>query len=101
MARLSHYDKSGKVAMVDVTAKAVTARTAVARGFIQIGRGALLKIRRLGTPKGNPLEAARVVEIAAAKRTPEWIPLCHPLPFNDIDVNTQLIQNGVDVIPRP
>jgi cyclic pyranopterin monophosphate synthase len=100
MARLTHYRKGGEVAMVDVTAKAVTSRTAVARGFIHIARAALGKIRRLETPKGNPLEIARIAGIAAAKRTSEWIPLCHPLPLTHIDVTTRLCQNGVEITSR-
>src|SRR5580698_11498200 len=100
MARLTHYDKSGKIAMVDVTSKAVTSRTAVAHGFIQIARSALTKIRRMETPKGNPLEIARIAGIAAAKRTSEWIPLCHPLPLTHIDVTTRLCQNGVEITSR-
>jgi cyclic pyranopterin monophosphate synthase len=97
MAKLTHYDKSGKVSMVDVTSKSVTARRAFARGFIQIAGTALSKIRRMDTPKGNPLEIARIAGIAAAKRTSEWIPLCHPLPLTHIDVTTQLCQNGVEI----
>jgi cyclic pyranopterin phosphate synthase len=100
MAKLTHYRKSGEVAMVDVSDKAVTTRTAVARGFIHIARVALGKIRRLETPKGNPLEIARIAGIAAAKRTSEWIPLCHPLPLTHIDVTTRLCQNGVEVTSR-
>jgi cyclic pyranopterin monophosphate synthase len=100
MSRLTHFDKSGKIAMVDVTSKAVTSRTAVAHGFIQIARGALTKIRRMETPKGNPLEIARIAGIAAAKRTSEWIPLCHPLPLTFIDVTTRLCQNGVEITSR-
>jgi cyclic pyranopterin monophosphate synthase len=97
MARLTHYEKSGKVAMVDVTSKAVTARTAVAGGFIMIAPAVMRKIRRFETPKGNPLEVARIAGIAAAKRTSEWIPLCHPLPLTHIDVTLQLCQNGVEI----
>ena len=100
MAKLSHYRKSGEVAMVDVTAKAVTSRTAVARGFIEIGRAALGKVRRLETPKGNPLEIARIAGISAAKRTSEWIPLCHPLALTHIDVTTRLCKNGVEITSR-
>src|SRR5450755_434927 len=100
MSRLTHYSKSGKIAMVDVTSKAVTARTAVARSFVRIGREALAQIRRLETPKGNPLEIARIAGIAAAKRTSEWIPLCHPLPLTHIDVTTRLCQNGVEITSR-
>ena len=100
MAKLTHYRKGGEVAMVDVTAKPATARTAVAHGFIRIARAALAKVRRLETPKGNPLEVARIAGIAAAKRTAEWIPLCHPLPLTHIDVTTRLCQNGVEIRSR-
>ncbi len=86
--------------MVDVTAKPATARTAVARGFVHIARAALAKVRRLETPKGSPLEVARIAGIAAAKRTAEWIPLCHPLPLTHIDVTTRLCQNGVEITSR-
>jgi cyclic pyranopterin phosphate synthase len=100
MAKLTHYKKGGQVAMVDVTAKAATARTAVAHGFIRIAPAAVRKVRRLETPKGNPLEVARIAGIAAAKRTAEWIPLCHPLPLTHIDVTTRLCQNGVEITSR-
>ena len=65
--------------MVDVSAKDTTTRTAVAHGFVKIAKAALAKIRKLDSPKGNPLEIARIAGISAAKRTAEWIPLCHPL----------------------
>jgi cyclic pyranopterin phosphate synthase len=100
VAKLTHYGKSGKVKMVDVTPKTATARTAVARGFIRISRVALAKVRRLETPKGNPLEIARIAGIAAAKRTAEWIPLCHPLPLTHIDVDTRICQDGVEITSR-
>jgi len=86
--------------MVDVTAKPATPRTAVAHGFVRIRRAALAKVRRLETPKGNPLEVARIAGIAAAKRTAEWIPLCHPLPLTHIDVHLRLCQNGVEITAR-
>ena len=100
MAKLTHYKKGGQVAMVDVTAKPVTSRTAVAHGFVRITRAALAKVRRLEMPKGNPLEVARIAGIAAAKRTADWIPLCHPLPLTHIDVSTRLCHNGVEIISR-
>ena len=100
MAKLTHYKKGGQVAMVDVTAKPVTSRTAVAQGFVRIARAAVRKVRRLETPKGNPLEVARIAGIAAAKRTAEWIPLCHPLSLTHIDVSTRLCQNGVEITSR-
>jgi cyclic pyranopterin phosphate synthase len=98
MKRLTHYKKNtGEVAMVDVTAKAVTSRTARAHGFVSISRAALAQVRRHKTPKGDPLEIARIAGIAAAKRTAEWIPLCHPLSLTHIDVTMRLCQNGVEV----
>ncbi|MBI3668873.1 MAG: cyclic pyranopterin monophosphate synthase MoaC [Acidobacteria bacterium] len=100
MAKLTHYKKGGQVAMVDVTAKPATTRTAVAHGFIRIAAAAVRQVRRLETPKGNPLEVARIAGIAAAKRTAEWIPLCHPLPLTHIDVSTRLCQNGVEITSR-
>ncbi len=100
MAKLTHYRKGWQVAMVDVTAKPATSRTAVAHGFVRIAPAAVRRVRRLETPKGNPLEVARIAGIAAAKRTAEWIPLCHPLPLSHIDVSTRLCQNGVEITSR-
>ncbi|HXC86441.1 MAG TPA: cyclic pyranopterin monophosphate synthase MoaC [Candidatus Cybelea sp.] len=97
MRKLSHYGSRGEVRMVDVSEKAVTARTAVARGFVSMKPGVVRAVRRLRNPKGNPLEVARIAGIAAAKRTAEWIPLCHPLALTHIDVTARLCQNGVEV----
>jgi cyclic pyranopterin phosphate synthase len=100
MAKLTHFGKRGEVAMVDVTAKGVTQRTAVAHGFVRMSKQVVGAIRQLKVPKGNPLEIARIAGIAAAKRTAEWIPLCHPLPLTHIDVTTRLCQNGVEIRSR-
>jgi len=97
MAKLSHYGTKGEVRMVDVSAKAVTTRTAVAQGFVKMKASVVHAVRRLKNPKGNPLEVARIAGIAAAKRTAEWIPLCHPLPLTHIDVTARLCKNGVEV----
>ena len=97
MAKLSHYKKSGEVRMVDVTAKLPTKRKATAHAFIRIERAALRQIRSLKVPKGNPLEIARIAGVVAAKRTPELIPLCHPLPLTHLDVSTRLCQNGIEI----
>jgi cyclic pyranopterin phosphate synthase len=97
MAKLSHYGKKGEVRMVDVSAKQVTTRTAVAHGFIQMKPRVVKAVRRLKNPKGSPLEVARIAGIAAAKRTAEWIPLCHPLPLTHIDVTARLCKNGVEL----
>jgi cyclic pyranopterin phosphate synthase len=100
MAKLTHFRKRGEVAMVDVTAKAVTERTAVARGFVRMSPAVLRALRQQKVPKGNPLEIARIAGIAAAKRTAEWIPLCHPLLLTHIDVTARLCKNGVEVASR-
>ncbi len=97
MSELTHYRKGSEVAMVDVTAKAATTRTAIAHGFVRMSAATLRSVRRLETPKGSPLEVARIAGIAAAKRTPEWIPLCHPLPLTHIDVTTRLCKNGIEI----
>jgi cyclic pyranopterin phosphate synthase len=97
MAKLSHFSTHGEVIMVDVTSKAVTTRTAVARAFVRMSPRVLRAVRRLKNPKGNPLEIARIAGIAAAKRTAEWIPLCHPLPITHIDVTPRLCKDGVEV----
>jgi len=97
MARLSHYGKKGEVRMVDVSRKEVTTRTAVARGFVKMKPRVVSAVRRLKNPKGNPLEVARIAGIAAAKRTAEWIPLCHPLSLTHIDVTPRLCKNGLEL----
>jgi cyclic pyranopterin phosphate synthase len=83
--------------MVDVSAKSVTTRSAIAQGFVRMKPVVLGAVRRLKNPKGNPLEVARIAGIAAAKRTAEWIPLCHPLPLTHIDVTARLCKNGIEI----
>jgi cyclic pyranopterin phosphate synthase len=91
--RLSHYDRQGRVRMVDVSAKPATARRAVASVLVKMRPGTRRALRH--NPKGDPLEVARVAGIAAAKRTSELIPLCHPLLLSHIDVQAELCKNGV------
>jgi cyclic pyranopterin monophosphate synthase len=95
---LTHYDSRGRVRMVDVTAKGATERKARAHGFVRMAAGALTKVRKMKTPKGNPFEIARIAGITAAKRTAELIPLCHPLLLTHIDVQTELCENGVEIV---
>jgi cyclic pyranopterin monophosphate synthase len=83
--------------MVNVSAKAVTTRSAKAQSFVQMKPAVLSAVKKLQNPKGNPLEVARIAGIAAAKRTAEWIPLCHPLPLTHIDVTARLCKNGVEI----
>ncbi|MBS1840019.1 MAG: cyclic pyranopterin monophosphate synthase MoaC [Acidobacteria bacterium] len=97
MPKLSHYSSRGEVQMVDVSSKAITTRSAKAQGFVEMKPAVLTAVRKLKNPKGNPLEVARIAGIAAAKRTAEWIPLCHPLPLTHIDVTATLCKNGVEI----
>ena len=100
MAKLSHYGKGGEVRMVDVSTKAVTPRTAMAHAFVRMSPPVVRAVRGLKNPKGNPLEVARIAGIAAAKRTAEWIPLCHPLPLTHIAVTPRLCKDGVEIHSR-
>ena len=100
MAKLSHYDSSGNVHMVDVSAKASTARVAAAHAFVRMKPATVRAIRRLKNPKGDPLEVARIAGIAAAKRTSELIPLCHPLSLTHVDVAAKVCQNGIEIVSR-
>jgi len=100
MPKLTHFRMRGEVAMVDVTSKAITERTALARGFVRMSPKVLRALRGQQLPKGNPLEIARIAGIAAAKRTAEWIPLCHSLPVTHIDVTARLCKNGVEITSR-
>src|SRR5580704_9445165 len=97
VGKLSHYTKRGEVSMVDVSSKNVTTRTAIAHAFVRMTPRVVNAVRRLKNPKGNPLEIARIAGIAAAKRTAEWIPLCHPLPLTHIDVTPRLCKDGVEL----
>ncbi len=93
--RLSHYDKAGRVRMVDVSAKPKTARQAVASVLVKMKPATFRALKR--NPKGDPLEISRVAGIAAAKRTAELIPLCHPLILTHIDVQAELCKNGIRI----
>jgi cyclic pyranopterin monophosphate synthase len=93
--KLSHYDQRGRVRMVDVSAKGSTDRRAVAEVLVKMSPRTLRALAR--NPKGHPLEIARVAGIAAAKRTAELIPLCHPLLLSHIDVEAKLCKNGIRI----
>jgi cyclic pyranopterin phosphate synthase len=93
--KLSHYDRSGRARMVDVSAKSATKRTAEASGFVVLKPAVLAALPQ--NPKGDPLEVARLAGIMAAKRTSELIPMCHPLPISHVDVTLRLCENGVAI----
>ena len=94
---LTHTDKEGRARMVDVGDKDVTTRTAVASGFVRMNPATVETIRAHRSPKGDPLETARLAGIMAAKRTAELIPLCHPLALNHADVQLELRDDGVRI----
>jgi cyclic pyranopterin phosphate synthase len=96
MKKLSHFDSTGSPRMVDVSAKPPTRRVARAHAFVRIAPAALKKLP--GNPKGNPLEIARIAGIAAAKRTAELIPLCHPLLLSHADVEAAVEKGGVRIV---
>ncbi|PYR32613.1 MAG: cyclic pyranopterin monophosphate synthase MoaC [Acidobacteria bacterium] len=95
--RLSHVDARGRVKMVDVSEKPVTFREAIARGTIRMSRTALGTIRRGTVKKGDPLQAARLAGIMAAKHTAALIPLCHPLPISSVALELLPTARGYNI----
>lgn len=95
--RLTHLDRSGAARMVDVGAKAPTERRATARGMLLLSRATLALVRDGKTPKGDVLAAARIAGIMAAKRTPDLIPLAHPLPLSHASVELTIADDGIAI----
>src|SRR5213595_2510140 len=95
MSKLTHIDEEGRAKMVDTTEKSATARRAIASARVLMSPATIAAIREHQTPKGDPLETARLAGIVAAKRTADLIPLCHPLPLTHIDVRAELRDDGV------
>src|SRR5258708_12257323 len=95
MSKLTHIDEHGQARMVDTSEKATTARRAIASARVLMSPETVAAIRDSRAPKGDPLEAARLAGIMAAKRTAELIPLCHPLPLTHVDVRAELQDGGV------
>jgi len=92
---LTHLDSEGRACMVDVTEKPATRRRAVAESFLRLSRTTLSLLRRGELPKGNAVETARIAGIMAAKRTPDLVPLCHPLLLTHVDVQATPRRDGV------
>ncbi|MFE1774501.1 cyclic pyranopterin monophosphate synthase MoaC [Streptomyces sp. NPDC059008] len=95
---LTHLDASGAARMVDVSAKEVTARTARARGRVLVSPQVIELLRGEGMPKGDALATARIAGIMGAKRTPELIPLCHPLAVSGVKVDLSLTDEAVEIV---
>ena len=95
--RLTHVDESGAARMVDVSGKEPTARVAVASGRVQVSAAVVELLRGEGVPKGDALGVARVAGIMAAKRTPELVPLCHPLAISGVTVDLTVVDDAVEI----
>ena len=100
LARLSHVDARGRVQMVDVSGKGESARDAVAACDVHLSGAARRAIRTGAVKKGDPLQTARLAGIMAAKRTAEWIPLCHPLALTHVDVSLEPNRRGYRITAR-
>ena len=95
--RLTHIDDKGAARMVDVGDKPTTVREATAECLVRMAAETVRAVRE-GTAKGDALQVARVAGILAAKRTPELIPLAHPLPITSVDIDFEYVEGGVRVI---
>ncbi|MFI5523934.1 cyclic pyranopterin monophosphate synthase MoaC [Streptomyces platensis] len=94
---LTHLDAAGAARMVDVSGKDVTARTARARGRVLVSSQVIELLRSEGMPKGDALATARIAGIMGAKRTPELIPLCHPLAVSGVTVDLSVTDDAVEI----
>lgn len=95
MSELSHLDESGSARMVDVSSKAISTRTASARGRVEVSARVVELLRGDGVPKGDALAVARIAGIQGAKRTPDLVPLCHPLPIDAVAVDLEVADDAV------
>jgi cyclic pyranopterin phosphate synthase len=94
---LTHVDETGAARMVDVSAKDVTSRVAVATGRVLVSGTVVGLLRGEGVPKGDALGVARVAGILAAKRTPDLVPLCHPLAISGVTVDLAVADDAVEI----
>src|ERR1700741_1919170 len=98
MKRLTHLAADGRVQMVDVSAKPMSARTAIAKGKIKLQRKTLDLISEEQIAKGNVFAAARLAGIQAAKQTAHLIPLCHTIPLAEVKIDIVAVRDGAEVI---
>jgi cyclic pyranopterin phosphate synthase len=96
-ARLTHVDERGAARMVDVAGKAVTLRTATARGRVIVSPRVVELLRGEGVPKGDALAVARIAGIQAAKRTPDLVPLAHPIAIHGVTVDLEVTDEAVEI----
>jgi len=95
MSKLSHFDESGKIRMVDVSEKETTSRRAVASARVLLNEETLAAVRDQTNPKGDPLEIARIAGIMGAKKTSELIPLCHQINLAKVDIRAEIKDYGI------
>jgi cyclic pyranopterin phosphate synthase len=95
---LTHVDEAGAARMVDVSAKAVSARLAVAAGRLATTPEVVALLRGDGLPKGDALAVGRLAGIMGAKRTPDLVPLCHPIALHGVTVDLTVTDRGVDIV---
>lgn len=98
MSEFTHLDARGQAHMVDVSSKDVSARTATAKGRVDVSAEVVQLLRAGGVPKGDALAVARIAGIMAAKRTPDLVPLCHPIALHGVDVDIAVDDAGVEVV---
>ena len=91
----THLDEKGQARMVDVTNRDVSLRTATTSGWVKLSKSVVALLREGGVPKGDVLATARVAAIMGAKRTPDLIPLCHPIALHGVDVELEITDDGV------
>jgi cyclic pyranopterin phosphate synthase len=97
-SRLTHLDETGAARMVDVSAKDVTVRAARATGGVRLSNAAVAALRGGNVPKGDAIAVARVAGIAGSKRTPDLIPLCHPIALHGVTVDLTIEDWGVSIV---
>ncbi len=95
--RLTHVDETGAARMVDVSGKDVTVRQARASGQVRLSPAAVAALRDGSVPKGDALAVARIAGITGAKRTPDLVPLCHPIALHAVTVDVEVIDSGVTI----
>jgi len=97
MSEFSHVDEAGAARMVDVSGKDVTARTATATGRVVVSPEVVGLLRGAGVPKGDALAVARIAGIMAAKRTPDLVPLCHPIAIHGVTLDLEVRDDAVAI----
>ena len=98
MSDLPHLTETGTARMVDVSDKDVTRREATATGMVRLSAAAVTALRDSTVPKGDALAVGRIAGIQGAKKTPDLIPLCHPLPLTGVDIDLEVIDEGVRIV---